>query len=170
MNPTSYKFQTADKETYSTLLGYIASFPCNLSLFPQHLTIVASQFEAERPSDENPDPEMPEPISETIAPVISYIETKGFDVTHAPVPYETGFELEYDPVADIPALRNEIKKLLSEHSKFCVEMGKTLKDFEFYKAESEKYHQWWLEGNTHRDRIKSQVKAIATMLSAIYPD
>lgn len=92
------------------------------------------------------------------------------------------FAIIVTPPAEHPEQINDIGKFIDRNSlNFRIEpveadesLKAQLEKYEwankYQKEESEKYKKWWSESIQKQSRIKEQVKSIAVLLSAIYPE
>lgn len=153
---TPYRYSANNAGSYNELAAYALGLSVNVSLYPRELTIVI-------------DGEAANAIGE-------YIDEQGLDFHISPIEIDADNldEIANDKLTDpgtlrkaIELLRNQIRDMYEGRAKIDAYYRNQQNAL---KADRDHYAKKWEDAYKSNMRVRSQIKAIAALMSAIYPD
>ncbi len=152
---TTYRYEAKNDGSYNELAAYAIGLVANVSLFPAHRTIV---------------------IDDLSADVSKFIHLNNLDVFVEPIELnkETVGSLITAETVDPETLRRiinsqilEMQDMMAQHNDILAE---TMKERDRAREAGEMHYKWHKEAAEKVDRVKGQIKAIETLLHAIFPE
>lgn len=153
---TPYRYSANNAGSYNELAAYALGLSVNVCLYPRDLTIVID--------------------GEAANAIGKYIDGQGLDFHISPIEIEADDpgEIAKNKFADpgtlrqaIELLRNQIRDMYEGRAKIDTNQRNKL---DALKADRAHYAKKWEEAYKANMRVRSQIKAIAALMSAIYPD
>lgn len=153
---TPYRYSANNAGSYNELAAYALGLSVNVSLYPRDLTIVI-------------DGEAANAIGE-------YIDGQSLDFHISPIEVDADNldEIANDKLTDtgtlqkvVQLLRNQITDLNAGRVRVDAHLQNK---HDALKADRDHYAQKWKDAYKVNMRVRSQIKAIAALMSAIYPD
>lgn len=153
---TSYQYKALNEDSYNNLAAYASTIPATVTLHPGLLTIVISEDAAKE--------------------VGQFIDNNGLDfhINQIEVDDDNFRDVIDSETTDADTLRKIIYRMMEEKRAMAEEHKSVLDDitkqYESAKENSDLYQKWYHESAKKSDRVKSQVKAIAVLVNAIFPE
>lgn len=151
-----YQYKAANEDSYKSLAAYVSTLPATITLHPAILTIVA-----------------PEEVAKDIERFIGF---NGLDI-HISNAYADGDhfrDIVDNETTDASTLREIIYHLLEEKRSMSEThkgvLDEVTQKLDFAKEDRDMYRRWYSETSDKADRVKEQVKAIAVLISSIFPE
>lgn len=151
---TAYQYKALDKESYNCLADYATTIPATVTLHPDINTIVISENASEK--------------------VGEFIDNEGlsFHIHPIEVDDENLNDVIENETTDADTLRKIIYRMMGEKEAMMESHKTILADITAQRDKALKrgdtYSQMWKETSAHNSRVKSQVQAIAALVSAIF--
>ena len=153
---TAYRYEANNSGSYNELAAYAINLVANVSLFPSLNTIVIDESASEG--------------------VGKFIDSKGLDFHISPIEIEDGNigDLVNSETVDAATLRQVIIRMRQNHDAAIDDMVEQLneskKKFEIADYDRDIYQQMYRDSVKRSDRVKTQIQAIASILSTLYPE
>lgn len=152
---TPYRYEAKNCGSYNELAAYAINLVANVSLFPEHQTIVI-------------DGKMAKDVGE-------FIDKQGLDFFIAPIEVDDDNidSVVNSATTDSDSLRKIIKRIkerkADQEKYFKNIIGNISDERDKIKKDSDLYSKFWSEADARNDRVKEQVKAIAVLINSIFP-
>lgn len=153
---TSYRYEALNDGSYNDLAAYAINLMGNVSLFPELRTIVIDGRFAKD--------------------VSKFIDTECLDVIISAIEIddENLATLIHTEAIDTATLRSIIDRLIEQSNSMAEKhnsiMAEITKERDLAREAGDAQYRWRKEEMMEADRIRHQVKAIATLINSIYPE
>lgn len=152
----TYQYQALNEDSYNSLAAYATTIPATVSLHPDLLTIVISENAAMEVGQFIDDNGLSFHISQ-----IEVCDDNLRDVINCKT-------TDADTLRRIAnALINRMEEMGEHHNDILAE---TIKERDRAREAGEMQYKWHKETAEKLDRVKSQIKAIETLIHSIFPE